>query len=360
MAVKWRYTYIVCVLLLNIIFINTCLTGEGNLNEEGNMNEVKTAYRAIFSHSTIWEYFLTDMSNTYRVKKLLTIDAWLDRNAPYNMEKFAERIVSLLNYNQVTIQISMYLTRKPGGRTQTSEAYDICFTDINGNTTKINLCVIERGIGLAFAKIMDNTLCIGLHEKVESSYPVKIDFTDLYTIKLDQEGYPVTKYNHNLGEIRNIWIQNDGKMLYTSYNDNKLESGILNISDENSLELIVLFDYSIVEYDTASNQMIGFDSNGRLFYRDSSQNIHILNNVQGIVYRAFFLESDKIIICSYLERDDIIGNFLFGGKNVYRVYSYYTLSNNKGSFSVKKINTINQLWRLEQVTSAAAPWNPQW
>jgi hypothetical protein len=350
-AVKWRYTYIVCVLLLNIIFINTCLTGEGNLNEEGNMNEVKTAYRAIFSHSTRSEYFLTDMSNTYRVNKSQTIDRWLDRNTPYNMEKFAERIVSLLNYDQIAIQISMYLTRKPGGKTTTDAAYDICFTDTDGNITKINLCVSERGESLAFAKIIDNTLCIGLNNGVENSYPVKIDFTDLYTINLDQEGYPVTKYNHNLGEIRNIWIQDDGKMLYASYNGNKLESGIVNISDENDLELIELFGYSIVEYDTASNQMIGFDSNGQLFYRDSGQNIHVLNNVRGTVYQAFFLESDKIIICSYIERDHIIGNFLFGGKNVYRVYSYYTLySNNKGSFSVKRIDTINQLWRLEQVT----------
>jgi hypothetical protein len=318
---------------------------------ERNVNVAKKTYKAIFTHTMGWEYFITDMSNKYRVRKLQTIDGWLDMDLPFTKEKYSERIVSLLNYHQMSIQISMYLTRNPRGGTIDAAAYDICYIDIYGNVTKKNLCVSDKVVGLAFAKIIDNTLCIGLYEKAENTYPVKIESTNLYTIRLDLEDYPIIEYHHNLGEVSNIWIQNDGKMLYTTYNDNKLESGILNISYENDLKLIELFDYSIIEYDTISNQMIGLDSNGQLFYRGFGENIHILNNVKGIVYRAFFLELDKIIICSYIERESVIGNFLFGGENTYNVYSYYSLHlNGNDVFSFKKINTINRLWNLEQIT----------
>jgi len=334
-----------CVLLLSIVFTNC------TIREKGNMGEVKQNYKVIFRHSTNSNFYIADMSNTYSINNEQTIDMWVDRNAPFTFERQHERIVRLLKYDQIAIQISMYWTRIPGKGTKDFVVYDICFNDIDGNSMKINLCVNERNGSLAFAKIIDNTLCIGLYEDVENSYPVKIDFTNLYTIKLDQEDYHIIEYKHNLGAIKNIWIQNDGKMQYTTYNDNKMESGIVNISNENELELIELFNYSIVEYHKNTNQMIGFDSNKQLFYRDSGQNIHFLDNVRGNVDQAFFFESDKIIIRSYIEKDNIIANFLFGGKNTDKVYSYYILYlSNKDGFSVKKINTFNQFWRLEQIT----------
>jgi hypothetical protein len=62
------------------------------------------------------------------------------------------------------------------------------------------------------------------------------------------------------------------------------------------------------------------------------------------------LESNEIIIGSYIRRTNPIAKFLFNAENTDWLYSYHSIHlNSNGGVSVRKINTINQYWRLEQV-----------
>ena len=65
------------------------------------------------------------------------------------------------------------------------------------------------------------------------------------------------------------------------------------------------------------------------------------------------MEADRIIIGSYTQKDDHVVNLLFGGptrKYTYNVYAYHVLYfNGEAGLSIKRINGINRLWRLEQV-----------
>ena len=99
--------------------------------------------------------------------------------------------------------------------------------------------------------------------------------------------------------------------------------------------------------------MIGLNSNGQMFFRDSEGNTILINGNNGNVYKAFFLESNRIIIGSYTTRIDHFANFIWGTPNrsiTYNVYSYNILHINEGTgISTKRIRGINQYWRLDQV-----------
>ena len=105
------------------------------------------------------------------------------------------------------------------------------------------------------------------------------------------------------------------------------------------------------EYNSANNQMIGINTEGQLFYTDTANNIYtILNTIEGVVYKAFFLEGNKLVVGSYIEKPNHIARFLFGENPMIKHYSYYSVScNDAGVVSIKKIKTINSLWRLEQL-----------
>jgi hypothetical protein len=324
------------LLLLGVIFSSVFLFGMGCMNKE------QPAYRAIFRKSS---YYIADLTAAYRIKNVESIDDYLDRKAEFSRERYSERIVSLLEYNKILIQITVYITTDINGSTASAAGHDVYFIDKDGSRTVLSLGAnINRQSELRFAKIINNTLFIGLDEPYRQ--------TNIIMVQLDKKEYNITKYIPNLGIIKNIWIQNDENLLYTTYNDNKQESGNLRIINGNVPELIEQFDYVILEYDS-SGKMIGINKNGNLFYRDADKNSYIFNNIEGTVYKAFFLESNKIIICSFVSKYDPVANLLFGGPNMkltYNSYRYYSIIyNDSAIISKEKINTINHLWNLEQI-----------
>jgi hypothetical protein len=328
------------ILLLGIVLSNTFLFGMGNKEQP--------AYRAIFSSKS--PYYIADMTTTYRIKNVEAINDYLDNKDEFSREKFSERIVSLLEYNQILIQITAYLTNPAGNNGSAIAGHDIYFINKNEGRTVLSLGAnINRQSELRFAKIIDNTLFIGLDEPYKQ--------TNIVMVQLDKKEYTIKKYIPNLGIIENIWIQNNENLLYTAYNDDKRESGILKITENNALKLIEQFDYSILEYDISSNKMIGINTDGKLYYRDENKNSYVLNNIEGTVYKVFFLESNKIIICNFILKADHTANLLFGGTNkkyTHNSYLYYSLYCDDINISIKKINTIKREWCLMQIVQTSS------
>jgi len=139
------------VLLVCLFYCTGFLMGGGRMD--------KSTYKTIFNHSSTGFIYIAEMDNTYNVKKKQTIDPWLNKNKPHDENRYAERIVSLLDYNDTTIQISLYFQYRKG--TTATVIYEICFIDTNNNVNKINIFSIdENGTSFAFAKIMGDTLFI--------------------------------------------------------------------------------------------------------------------------------------------------------------------------------------------------------
>jgi hypothetical protein len=224
---------IISVLVLGLVLPSACLF------ERGNMDII--TYRTIFTHSSSGEFIIANMDNNYRVRKLQTIDLWLNRNrnTPFNEERHAERILGLLKYEQITIQISVYSSVF---EFQSFRGHDIYFIDRDGNQTILPLGFSEdRQSELAFAKIIDNTLFVGLNEPFRT--------TNIIKVMLDREEYSLVKYILDLGVVQDIWVRNDGRLILTTNNDNKLESFVVDITRGDTLEIIEQLDYSIVGYD---------------------------------------------------------------------------------------------------------------
>jgi len=327
------------VFIIFIIFTNLMLFGIGSCK---NMKDNKTTYIAVFKHSTNNNYIVADMINTYRIGNVKKIDNWLNRRSKYSRERSSERIVGLLKHDNITIQISVYLTSIYG--TRASAGHDVYFIDENGDKTILSLGAdANRQSELAFAKIINNTLFIGLNEPFRTTNIVKIE--------LDRNEYSFTKYNNNIGVIQDIWIKNNGNVLYTTNNEYEQESGIFSITEENTINIIEKFDYSIVEYNPTNNHMIIFNKEKQLFYVDAAKKASIkINTIKNNVYKAFFLEENNVIISSYVEKQNHIANFLFGGNNLDRYYLYYSIDyHDEGDVSIKELKTINSLWCLEQI-----------
>jgi hypothetical protein len=226
---KKQMSKIANILILGMIFSNGFLWGMGNMTQE------LLPYKAVFSSSSSSGYFIADISDTYQVKNVQTMGYWVNKKAEFSSERYSERIVALLEYNQKIIQITVYGANTPG-ETASSRGHDIYLIDNSEKRMILSLgSNTNRQSQLAFSKIIGDTLFIGLDEPYRT--------TNIIAIQLDEKEYPILKYSPNMGIIENVWILDDKNLLYTSCNDNKRESGILRIANNGMLELIESLDY---------------------------------------------------------------------------------------------------------------------
>lgn len=260
---------------------------------------------------------------------------------------YAIHIRNIFYYDKIQLCFLSYLYPINSMYTNYLRGIDIVIKDGNGLRYDITLKeFVNRNYDLSFAKIISNLLFFAFSDNQEV----------LYMMELDSGKYEVKQYNHPVGMIQNIWLkaQGDAEYIFTSEKDKTIISGIFKIIEQDGLELMEIYDYKVVGYNSLNGSSFYYNRNNILLYRRINNSTdYIIKEFIGkgeTIYDVFFLEDDSFIIGSTRIGPDHFGNLLFGsGHLIYYFYYYHLRQNEQGNLVIKKIKTFGSLWKLEHL-----------
>jgi hypothetical protein len=204
----------------------------------------------------------------------------------------------------------------------------------------------DRDCNLSFTKIINTTLFFTFSDTLE-----------IYAMELDSGRYEIKQYNHNIGQIQNIWLktQGDSEYIFTSKKDGKIISGIFKINEQNIIELVEVYTYQVFGYEITSATYIYINQDNILSYRtgnnSSACEIKEFIGEGEKIYNIFFLEDNSFIVASTATGSDRFANIFFGSGNLMYYFYYYHVKKHSqsGNFIIKKIESFGNLWKLEQL-----------
>jgi hypothetical protein len=271
---------------------------------------------------------------------------------PNRINTYGVHIEKIFYFNKMQFFFITYLYNS-GKIGNLKSAVDFVIKDEFGSYQYHNLKEFTNiNCKLSFAKIVNNTLFFAFSENQET----------VYMMELDSGMYGVVQYNHQAGVIQNIWLkaQGDAEYIFTSEKDKEIISGIFKITEEDSIELMEIYSYKVMGYDTRNGSLFYYNQDNILSYQNRNNSAgYAINEFMGKeerIYDVFFLEDDSFIIASTRSAPDRLSNLFFGNENLMHYFYYYHVTKHEqnGSFLIDKIKTFGSLWKLEQLMDDGA------
>jgi hypothetical protein len=313
------------------------------------MNTVDKKYMGIFHNVTPGrlDFCLADINSKFMLTKKQTISFQWHENIPDHLNTYGAYIRNILYYSGTYFYFISYLyDHTETGYLKT--AIDIVVKNSTGVYQYYSLKdYLNKNIDLVFAKVVNNILFFSFSDNSEI----------LYAMELGSSKYVIKQYNHQAGLIQNIWLKTWGNFeyIFTSKKGKEIVSGVLKITEQQTIDIIEIYDFKVAGYNTCSGFYVYYNQNNILTY----QNINNLNSYvikefiskEEEISDIFFLEDDSFIIVSTTSVQDYFANIFFGSGNLKYYFYYYHVKKHEqdNNFIIKKLKNIKAFWRLEQL-----------
>jgi hypothetical protein len=325
-------------MIIIIIFIPYIAQGAGS------MHTTDQKYMGIFHNVSPGRlnFYIANMDERFLLYQKQIINFQWHENIPDRINTYGVVFIEkILYFHKTQLYFISYLYDDE------KKAKDLVIKNESGSYQHYNLKESIKGNDrLSFAKIINNTLFFSFSANQET----------IYMMELDSGSYEVTHYNHQLGVIQNIWLKAQGDTEYTfsSEKDKEIISGVFKIIEQDGIELMEIYDYKVIGYDTRNGSFVYYNQDNILSHHNANDSAeYIIKEFMGKeekIYDIFFLEDDSFIIASTRSGPDHFSNLFFGSGNLlYYFYYYHVKKHEQGGFIINKIKTFGALWKLEQL-----------